>query len=48
MFFIVFVMVNIIGKLVNGIVDDFFLIVVMVFLVGILKLIVFVMNMNMY
>lgn len=48
LFLVVFVLVNIIGKLVYGIVDDLLLIVVLVFYFEILKIIVFVMNMYMY
>lgn len=48
LFLVVFVLVNIIGKLVYGIVDDLLLIVVLVFYFEIFKIIVFVMNMYMY
>lgn len=45
-FVVVFVIVNIIGKFVNGIVDDLFFIIFLVF--DKFVLIVFVMNFNMF
>lgn len=48
MVLIVFVIYNIIGKVVNGIVDDMFIIIFFVILVRKLVFFVFVMNVNMY